>query len=130
MPDQQEDKENTMALRVPKAELSTETSRNMIEQLGAVPEPVELLWHNPALRADGAGGVRAPRGLRDAVRRDRRGHREVGGHGATDRAGRIEIDGELAAASFAVENGRIARIYVMRNPRKLTRLDEPAELAR
>jgi RNA polymerase sigma-70 factor (ECF subfamily) len=29
-----------------------------------------------------------------------------------------------------VENGRVTRIYVMRNPRKLTRLDEPAQLAR
>ena len=45
-------------------------------------------------------------------------------------AGRIEVDGELAAVSLVVENGRVTRIYVMRNPRKLTRLDEPAELAR
>ncbi|MFC1436311.1 RNA polymerase sigma-70 factor [Streptacidiphilus sp. N1-3] len=46
-------------------------------------------------------------------------------------AGRIEIDGELATAvSLVVENGRITRIYVMRNPRKLTRLDEPADLTR
>jgi RNA polymerase sigma-70 factor (ECF subfamily) len=45
-------------------------------------------------------------------------------------AGRIEIDGEPSAVSLVVENGRVTRIYVMRNPRKLTRLDEPAELAR
>ena len=45
-------------------------------------------------------------------------------------AGRIEIDGEPAAVSLVVEDGRVTRIYVMRNPRKLTRLDEPAELAR
>jgi RNA polymerase sigma-70 factor (ECF subfamily) len=45
-------------------------------------------------------------------------------------AGLIEIDGEVAATSLAVENGRVTRIYVMRNPRKLTRLDQPAELAR
>ena len=45
-------------------------------------------------------------------------------------AGLIEIDGELAAASLVVEDGRIARIYVVRNPRKLTRLEEPAALAR
>jgi hypothetical protein len=42
----------------------------------------------------------------------------------------IKIDGELAATSLVVENGRVTRIYVMRNPRKLTRLDQPAELAR
>ncbi|MGD1223461.1 RNA polymerase sigma-70 factor [Streptomyces krungchingensis] len=45
-------------------------------------------------------------------------------------AGRIEFDGEPSAVSLAVEDGRITRIYVVRNPRKLTRLDEPAELAR
>ena len=45
-------------------------------------------------------------------------------------AGRIDIDGETTAMSLVVENGRITRIYVMRNPRKLTRLDEPAELVR
>lgn len=45
-------------------------------------------------------------------------------------AGRIEIDGQLAAVSLVVENGRVTRIYAVANPRKLTRLDEPAELAR
>jgi RNA polymerase sigma-70 factor (TIGR02957 family) len=46
-------------------------------------------------------------------------------------AGRIEFDGELGAAvSVVVENGRLSRIYVMRNPRKLARLDDMAELAR
>ena len=45
-------------------------------------------------------------------------------------AGRIEFDGEPAAVSLVVENGQITRIYVVRNPGKLTRLDDPAELAR
>jgi alkylhydroperoxidase family enzyme len=36
-----------MALRVPKAELTTGLSESMIKQLGAVPEPVEVVWHNP-----------------------------------------------------------------------------------
>jgi hypothetical protein len=45
-------------------------------------------------------------------------------------AGRIEIDGLQAAVSLVVEHGRVARIYAIANPRKLTRLDEPAELAR
>ncbi|AJT62367.3 hypothetical protein T261_0678 [Streptomyces lydicus] len=38
---------NTMTLRIPKAELPTEMSENMIKQLGAVPEPVEVVWHSP-----------------------------------------------------------------------------------
>ncbi|GAA2369111.1 RNA polymerase sigma-70 factor [Streptomyces cuspidosporus] len=45
-------------------------------------------------------------------------------------AGRIEFDGEPAAVSLVVEDGRVTRIYVVRNPRKLTRLDAPADLAR
>ncbi|MFG2566510.1 RNA polymerase sigma-70 factor [Streptomyces sp. NPDC048567] len=45
-------------------------------------------------------------------------------------AGRIEIDGELATAvSLVVEEGRVSRVYLVRNPRKLTRLDEPVPLA-
>ncbi len=45
-------------------------------------------------------------------------------------AGRIEFNGALGAAvSLVVENGRVTRIYLVRNPRKLTRLDQPAELA-
>jgi alkylhydroperoxidase family enzyme len=36
-----------MALRVPKAELPPELKENMIKQLGAVPEPVEVGFNNP-----------------------------------------------------------------------------------
>jgi RNA polymerase sigma-70 factor (ECF subfamily) len=46
-------------------------------------------------------------------------------------AGRIEFDGELiAAVSLVVEDGRVTRVYVVRNPHKLARLDQPAALAR
>ncbi|MEU7238901.1 RNA polymerase sigma-70 factor [Streptomyces sparsogenes] len=45
-------------------------------------------------------------------------------------AGRIEFDGEPTAVSLVVEDDRVTRIYVVRNPRKLTRLDAPADLAR
>jgi alkylhydroperoxidase family enzyme len=47
MPNRQTDKEDTMALRLPKAELDPEMRDSMIAQLGAVPEPVEVTWHNP-----------------------------------------------------------------------------------
>jgi alkylhydroperoxidase family enzyme len=43
--------EDTVALRVPKAELDTGLSEGMIEQFGAVPEPVEVTWHNPKVAA-------------------------------------------------------------------------------
>jgi alkylhydroperoxidase family enzyme len=44
-------KENTVTLRVPKAELPVELRESMIKQLGTVPEPVEVLWNNPELAA-------------------------------------------------------------------------------
>ena len=47
MSNRQTDMEDTMAIRVPKADLPTELSESMIEQFGAVPEPVEVVWHNP-----------------------------------------------------------------------------------
>ncbi|WP_329264287.1 carboxymuconolactone decarboxylase family protein [Streptomyces sp. NBC_01478] len=40
-----------MTLRVPKAELPAALRENLIKQLGAVPEPVEVLWNNPELAA-------------------------------------------------------------------------------
>jgi alkylhydroperoxidase family enzyme len=47
MSNRQTDLEDVMALRVPKAELATGLSDSMTEQFGAVPEPVEVVWHNP-----------------------------------------------------------------------------------
>ena len=45
--------------------------------------------------------------------------------------GRIVLDGELnTVMSFVVEDGRISRLYAVRNPDKLTRLEEEATLAR
>ena len=36
-------------LRVPKAELPADIRESMIKQFGAVAEPVEVTWHNPAV---------------------------------------------------------------------------------
>ena len=36
-----------MALRIPKAELPADLRASMTEQLGAVPEPVEVTYHHP-----------------------------------------------------------------------------------
>jgi alkylhydroperoxidase family enzyme len=47
MPNRQTSKEDTMALRVPKAELSPELRQRMIEHLGVVPDPAGVLAHNP-----------------------------------------------------------------------------------
>jgi RNA polymerase sigma-70 factor (ECF subfamily) len=45
-------------------------------------------------------------------------------------AGRIEVAGEPAAISLVVDNPRITHVFLVRNPHKLTRLDQPATLAR
>ena len=46
-------------------------------------------------------------------------------------AARIDPAGELdTAITFVVEDGRITRIHAIRNPHKLGRLDEVAELRR
>jgi RNA polymerase sigma-70 factor (TIGR02957 family) len=42
----------------------------------------------------------------------------------------IDVGGETAAASVAIQDGRIVRVFLMRNPDKLRRLDAPVELAR
>jgi alkylhydroperoxidase family enzyme len=49
MPNRQKSKEDTMALRIPKAQLPAELRDTMIKQLGAVPEPVEVSCNNPAV---------------------------------------------------------------------------------
>lgn len=41
-----------MALRIPKAELPAELRENMIRQLGAVPEPVEVTYNNPEVASE------------------------------------------------------------------------------
>ncbi|WP_406280815.1 RNA polymerase sigma factor SigJ [Embleya sp. NBC_00896] len=45
-------------------------------------------------------------------------------------AGRIEVGGSSAAISLVVDQARITWIYVIANPRKLARMEEPAELGR
>jgi RNA polymerase sigma-70 factor (ECF subfamily) len=43
---------------------------------------------------------------------------------------RMEFNGETTAVSLAVEDGRITRIYAIRNPRKLAWLDKVSDLRR
>jgi alkylhydroperoxidase family enzyme len=55
-----------MALRVPRAELPTELSESMINQLGAVPDPVAVLWNNPKV-AEASQEFSAKAGAWDAA---------------------------------------------------------------
>jgi alkylhydroperoxidase family enzyme len=66
MPNRQTYRENTMALRVPKAELPSGLSESMIKQVGAVPEPVEVMWHNPKV-AEASLEIGAKAGAWDAA---------------------------------------------------------------
>ncbi|HUZ42665.1 MAG TPA: RNA polymerase sigma-70 factor [Acidimicrobiales bacterium] len=43
---------------------------------------------------------------------------------------RFEVRGDVTAVSLAIEGERITRIYAIRNPQKLTRLDQEADLQR
>jgi RNA polymerase sigma-70 factor (ECF subfamily) len=43
---------------------------------------------------------------------------------------RFDVNGEATAVSIAVEDGRITRIYAMRNPQKMRWLEKVAELRR
>jgi RNA polymerase sigma-70 factor (TIGR02957 family) len=43
---------------------------------------------------------------------------------------RVDVNGEATAVSLAVEDGRITRIYAMRNPQKMRWLEKVAELRR
>jgi RNA polymerase sigma-70 factor (TIGR02957 family) len=135
-----------VSARRPRIHVSRSEQQAVVERFlvavrtGQLQELMKLLAPDVVFIADGGGLARAARspirGAEVVARALARAHRVVGAleittvwlNGAP--AGRIEINGEPAAASLVVENGRVTRIYVTVNPQKLTRLDEPAELAR
>ncbi|WP_406444151.1 RNA polymerase sigma-70 factor [Streptomyces sp. NBC_01613] len=135
-----------VAARRPRVQVSRSEQQAVVERFlaalrtGELQELLEIMAPDVVMIADGGGIVAAAlapiHGAEEVARLLARAKRVVTElelttvwlNGAP--AGRIEFDGEPAAVSLEVENGRIARIYVVRNPRKLTRLDEQAELAR
>jgi len=133
--------------RRPRVQMSRAEQRAVVERLvvamrtGEVRELLELMAPDVVLIADGGGLVPAIRvplhGAEPVAKLLARATRApvtletsiVWLNGAP--AVRVEFDGELGAAmTLVMENGRATRIYVMRNPRKLARLEEPAALAR
>jgi RNA polymerase sigma-70 factor (TIGR02957 family) len=122
--------------RVSRSEQEAVTERFLAAlRSGQVQELLELMAPDVVLIADGGGvAAAAPVPIHGAERvaemlaRPERTVSTVWLNAAP--AGRIEIDGNVAAVSLAVEDGRITRIYAVANPHKLTRLDEPAALAR
>jgi RNA polymerase sigma-70 factor (TIGR02957 family) len=134
-----------VAARRPRMQVSRSEQRAVVDRFlaalrtGDVQGLLEILAPDVVFIADGggvAGAARVPiHGAKLVAKLLARANRMVTLETTTvwlngAPGGRIEIDGEPAAASLVIENGRITRIYVVRNPRKLMRLDEPAELAR
>lgn len=133
-----------VAARRPQVQVSRSEQQAVVDrflvalQTGQLQQLMEILAPDVILIADGGGQVAAASTPIHGVelvanllaRPNRVGiARTVWLNGAP--GGRIEVDGAPAAAvSFVVENGRIVRIYTIANPRKLTRLDKPTELAR
>ena len=130
-----------VAARRPRVQVSPSEQQAVVERFlaalrtGQLQQLMEVMAPDVVLIADGGGlasAARAPiHGAELVASLLARPDREVSTvwlNGAP--AGRIEIDGRLAAVSLVVEDGRITHIYAMANPRKLTRLEEPAELAR
>ena len=135
-----------VAARQPRVQVSRSEQRAVVDRFllalrtGRIRELMEVMAPDVVMITDGGGIVAAAlvpiRGVEPVAKVLAGAHRKVTVFQAATvwlngaPAGRIEFDGEPSAISVAVEDGRITRIYVVRNPRKLTRLDEPAELAR
>ena len=129
-------------IQVDRAEQQQVVDRFLVAlQTGDVQGLLDVLAPDAVLVADGGGEVAAVRS--PVVRSDRVATllspfrtiapRAVLGtvwlNGAP--AARIDLAGELdPAVSLVVADGRITRIYAIRNPHKLARLDEEAALSR
>jgi RNA polymerase sigma-70 factor (TIGR02957 family) len=135
-----------VAARRPRVRVSRSEQRAVVERFllalrtGQLQQLMEVLSPDVVMIADGGGLVNAVlvpvHGADVVAQLLARANQVVAGFEATEvwlngaPAGRLDFDGEAAAVSLAVEDGRITRIYVVRNPRKLTRLDEVVCLTR
>jgi RNA polymerase sigma-70 factor (TIGR02957 family) len=135
-----------VAARRPRVQVSRSEQQAVVERFlvalrtGQLQELMEVMAPDVVLIADGGGLVAAARvpihGAELVAKLIARVNRMGAAFETTPvwlngaPAGRIEVDGQLAAVSLVVENGRVTRIYAIANPEKLTRLDEPAELTR
>jgi RNA polymerase sigma-70 factor (TIGR02957 family) len=131
-----------VAARRPRMPVSRAEQQAVVERFlaalhtGQLQELMDLMAPDVVLIADGGGiaaAVTVPVHGAEQVARllARAGRPAVAAmwlNGAP--AGRIEAGGDLTAVSLVVDGGRITRVYLIRNPRKLTRLGEPADLTR
>jgi RNA polymerase sigma-70 factor (TIGR02957 family) len=135
-----------VAARRPRVEVSTTEQQEAVERFlaavrhGDLQGLLDVLAPDVVAVADG-GGL-APAARRPIQGAERVARVLIAGVRAADfeakavwingsLAARVDIGGQLSAAvSFAVENGRITRIYAVSNPHKLARLDGLAAITR
>ncbi|MCZ4507078.1 RNA polymerase sigma-70 factor [Streptomyces sp. ActVer] len=135
-----------VAARRPRVRVSRSEQEAVVERFllalrtGRLQELMEVMAPDVVLIADGGGivaAVQAPiHGVELVAKLLARTDRVVTPFETTAvwlngaPAGRVEVDGEPAAVSLVVDGGQVTRIYLVRNPQKLTRLDVQSELAR
>ncbi|WEO96674.1 RNA polymerase sigma-70 factor [Streptomyces sp. FXJ1.172] len=135
-----------VAARRPRVRVSRAEQQAVVERFlralrtGRVQELLDLMAPDVVMITDGGGVVAAGltpfHGAGAVARILARAHQVTGVfeprpvllNGAP--AVRLDFDGEPGAIGLTVADGRITGLYVVRNPHKLTRLDEPSELAR
>ncbi|WP_419665212.1 RNA polymerase sigma-70 factor [Streptomyces sp. 2-1] len=135
-----------VAARQPRVRVSRSEQQAVVERFllalrtGQLQELMAVMSPDVVLIADGGGivaAVQAPiHGVELVAKLLARADRAVTTFETTTvwlngaPAGRVEVDGEPAAVSLVVDGGRVTRIYLVRNPQKLTRLDVRSELSR
>jgi RNA polymerase sigma-70 factor (TIGR02957 family) len=135
-----------VAARRPRVQVSQSEQQAVVERFmaamrtGTLQELMEVMAPDVVMIADGGGLVAAARapihGAEIVAKLLARANEVLAGlettivwlNGAA--AIRVDSDDRVTAVSLVVEDGRVTRIYAIANPRKLTRLGEPAELAR
>jgi RNA polymerase sigma-70 factor (TIGR02957 family) len=135
-----------VAARRPRVQVSRAEQRAVVErflaalQNGDVQGLLDVLAPEVVLRSDGGGvvaAVRHPVEGAEGVARLLAGFAKVAPGARAETlwlngapAARIDFDGDVTAVSLVIEDGRITRIYAIRNPHKLTRLGAEAKLSR
>lgn len=137
---------NHVAARRPRVVVDRTEQRAVVErflaavQSGDLQGLLDLLAPDVVLKADGGGiaqAIRKPLTGADPVARLLSQFVRLAPGGVVDLvwlngapAARIDVEGELTAVSVVVEEGRITRIFAMRNPHKLSGLTAEAALSR
>lgn len=137
---------NHVAARRPRVAVDRTEQRAVVErfltavQTGDVQGLLDVLAPDVVLKADGGGiaqAIRKPLTGADPVARLLSQFVRLAPGGVVELvwlngapAARIDVEGELTAVSLVVEQGRITRIFAMRNPHKLSGLDGEAVLSR